>query len=164
MRTRLLLSLLTVLLACEYALADGCFFLRVEETYTSEESTTLIVEHSQRALIYYDPTSDVQRMVVEVRTESVSGECAWLVPLNYTPADETERAEVEEFQSEAFGWLEEITAPEVFLIRHYMELGNLVGHQNSIEPLGKEVNGRRTEELEVVATQRVLKLSVGLAQ
>jgi hypothetical protein len=113
--------------AAGYLPADGGFFIRITETGTTEEVSTYIEESSQRAFIYFDQAANQQRIVVEVSASAFSGEYAWLIPLNYIPDDQSDpsqAAQVGEFRDEddLFSWLEELTAPEVHLTKHYVEI------------------------------------------
>jgi hypothetical protein len=64
--------------------ADGGFFIEVIE---QDEESQLITEHAQRAFLYYDEEEGLERIVIEAKTEEMTGSFAWFIPIPYVPSD-----------------------------------------------------------------------------
>jgi hypothetical protein len=56
--------------------ADGGFFVEV-----------IMTEHAQRAFLYYSSEARIERLVIEAKTDRMTGNFAWFIPIPYVPSD-----------------------------------------------------------------------------
>ncbi len=95
-----------------------------EASQTSETLATASIEAEtdQRAFIYYDAATRIQRLVLDVRTAAFAGDFGWIVPIPHQPADAQSflDTEVVEVDGAGFDELSAATEPTVELVRHYV--------------------------------------------
>ncbi len=110
--------------------ADGAFWPELSSSGESTETAVPVRETAQRALIYFDAGSLTETILIEARTERLSGNFVWMIPLPYLPESSPDfhpTATVEESITgetgdTLFESLSSMTAPQIVLTKHFYDI------------------------------------------
>ena len=101
--------------------ADGMMF-SYEEINQEVTHQTSVTENSQRVLLLHDSAANLQKTVIEIRSDEVSGDFIWMIPIvnedNITAEEFLSGFQEEGGCGEDFNDLSALAGPQIYYVRH----------------------------------------------